>query len=129
MNLLSEYLRAQRMTDEASKKANEVWYSEPEIRLAEALTERGLPFQQQVRVEENGRTRFVLDFLVAGVLGVEVDGREFHDAVKDTNRDLHMLRKHGVWTVRFSGWEVMRDVDSVVSRIALRLSELNWRPA
>jgi len=123
MNRLREYLQAQRFSKDASKRENGVWFSEPEIRLCEALTERGFRFVQQKRLKI-GASTVILDFLVEDTLGLEVDGREFHDMIDDQHRDFFVYREHGIWTMRVPGWRAMREPENVVSAVALKLSEL-----
>lgn len=115
MSTIGDYINAKRDTKEA---AGGTWWSEPEAYLADALRRRGLGFRQQVRVGG-----FVLDFLVEGHLCVEVDGRSFHDEMKDYARD-NKLRRHAILTMRFPATTVMRRPDDCVSQIANRLFEL-----
>lgn len=82
----------------------------------------------QVRV---GRYR--LDFIVSVVedgrrrlIGVECDGRAHHSSAADVARDRfrdRTLAADGVWVIRFSGSEIMRDpgacareIEAIVSR-------------
>lgn len=126
MKTIGDYLAAQAHTSMAAKREGGVWYSEPEIRLESALRSRGFRFEQQKRIEHRGTTA-VLDFLVEGVLVVEVDGREFH-GLADQQRDHFIYEEYGYWTLRVPAWKVMRRVEDVVSLIALKLSELRVRP-
>ena len=122
MTPLGSYFNAFGLTDQASEREGGVWYSEPEIRLAEALRARGFRFEQQVRVDRPQGSA-VLDFLVERRLAVEVDGREFHDAEKDSQRDLDVRIGERIDTLRLPAWKVMRDPEGMVCLIALRLSE------
>lgn len=126
MHPLGEYLLAKSMTAEA---AGSTMFSEPEIRLCEALNRHGrIAFRQQVAFITGGKT-IIADFVVDLRLVVEVDGKAFHDSRKDFRRDISLKQSHGLWTLRLPASLVMKDADACVSMIALRLSELReWFP-
>lgn len=64
---------------------------------------------------------------------IETDGREFHDrtpeqALKDRQRDRHVLARTTWPTVRFSGSEVLADPRACGAEVLATLSELTPRP-
>lgn len=123
MNTIGSYLRACNISKAASDREDGVMYSEPEIRLAEALTRRGLPFVQQQRLSRC-KSFVVADFFVADSLIVEVDGRAYHRPGRDAHRDYDIRREHDLWTLRIPARHVMADAEACVCLIALKLSEL-----
>jgi very-short-patch-repair endonuclease len=66
-----------------------------------------------------------VDFLIVGfvraerpkVLIVECDGRDFHDDAADRQRDSGLQYMTGFETVRFTGAEISRNLQSVIRRI------------
>ena len=85
-----------------------------------ALKARGLSPTVQY-----GIGSFRVDFAFSDrQLAVEADGRAWHDAKRDAERD-RRLRAHGWETVRFSGSQIYRDADAVVEQI---ISALERRP-
>lgn len=73
----------------------------------EAIRNRALPFWPQFPVG-----RFFLDFgCPMARVGVECDGAEFHDPVKDAARDAELALLG--WTIyRIPGWRCVREVDA-----------------
>ena len=82
-----------------------------ETRLRFILEEGGLSFRSQAEV---GPHR--LDFLVEGRLGVEADGRAFHEAGRDYARDVS-LAGHGVAALHFAAEQIWGDPCSVLRGI------------
>lgn len=117
--------RAWTRTDDAAIDAGEVWYSQAEVALSEALTARGFAFEQQKRIAR-GDTTAVLDFLVERTLVIEVDGQQ-HEEWRDIGRDVTVHTEHGFWILRVPAWKALYCPGQVVNLIALRLSELETR--
>jgi len=89
-----------------------------EERLLAALRDRSL--QPEVQY---GIGRYRVDFAFPPHrLVVEADGRAWHDAVRDADRDAH-LAALGWMTLRFTGSEIYRDAAGVAARVAAALEE------
>ncbi|WP_281882120.1 type IV toxin-antitoxin system AbiEi family antitoxin domain-containing protein [Agromyces rhizosphaerae] len=90
------------------------------------LRDVGLEYRQQVRIDGVGR----VDFLVARLLVVEVDGRAFHSSLvafeEDRRRDGELLAR-GYPTLRVPAREVLADPDSVVQRVIGALAAARLR--
>lgn len=98
----------------------------------------GIEFEMQVPLHG-----FILDFYAPSLkLCVEADGKEWHDAERDSRRD-RILKNYGIATIRFTGSDIMRDpVDCVreLSEMMVRVrgdlknmpidypEERRWRP-
>lgn len=81
------------------------------------LVERGLSFKSQVKLD-----RFYVDFLVEvnnTKVIVECDGREYHDAVRDAERDKE-LKKEGYSICRFSGSEIYNNCDECIDKLFIK---------
>lgn len=90
--------------------------------LAEHMSEAGLRYEAQVRLEN-----YCVDFLVernGERLIVEADGRDFHDATRDAERDRVILARHKLRTLRFSGSQIFRSPDHCVKVIISQLDGL-----
>ncbi|GAB3605418.1 hypothetical protein GCM10027413_08270 [Conyzicola nivalis] len=84
------------------------------IRLA--LIDRGIPFEVQVRFVGVG----VVDFVVAGCVVVEVDGREYHEGEVPTARDYARdaeLAARGYIVVRLNYRQVMFERELAIAAI------------
>lgn len=125
MNTIGSYMDAVGMTEEAAQAAGGVWYSEPEIRLAEELKRRGWRFEQQKRISR-GETTAVLDFWVEEMLAVEIYGKQFHDAAEDARRDFDLNFEHGIHTLWLPGRYVMRDTEAAGCLVVMRLRALGF---
>ncbi len=93
--------------------------TEPERRMWMVLRDsrlRGFKFRRQVVMGSR-----IEDFFcpAKGVI-VEVDG-ETHDRPRDLANDMELERRTGFVTLRFTNTEVMREMDEVVTRLALTL--------
>jgi len=61
---------------------------------------------------------YTLDFYFAeSRLAVEIDGKAFHDNLRDAHRDDVHRRECGIETLRFSAREVLDELPSVLSQI------------
>jgi DNA helicase II / ATP-dependent DNA helicase PcrA len=88
-----------------------VYLTPIERRLAEAMRRAEVPFEVQVPLG-----RFRADFVVDGRIVVEADGAAYHDAETDAARDRELAAAE--WpTVRFSGRQIISDVESCLERI------------
>lgn len=99
-----------------------------ESKLANALTKKSLAFEQQVPCGP-----FVVDFVLENKqglrLGVEVDGREFHEAIRDARRDQSLTANCGLAAVqRFTGSAVWNSPDVCAQKIIERLHRLEATP-
>ena len=84
-----------------------------EHQLLSALRERGLDPQVQYGID-----RFRVDFAFPEVrLAVEADGRDWHDAQRDTARD-RRLRSFGWDVIRFTGSRIFREASIVAAEVA-----------
>lgn len=89
-----------------------------EERLLAAMRNKGLTPQVQFGVGP-----YRVDFAFPGHrLAVEADGRGWHDAERDRQRD-EQLQTLGWKTIRFSGSEIFRDAESVASDVAEAVEE------
>ncbi|WP_353809225.1 hypothetical protein [Agromyces sp. SYSU T00194] len=99
-----------------------------ETHVALLLRRLGLVYLQQVWVDGVGR----VDFLVGGVLVVEVDGRAFHSSLaafeEDRRRDGELLAR-GIPTLRVTAREVLADPDAVGLRVLRVLERAGVRRA
>ncbi|MEY2848731.1 MAG: hypothetical protein RI885_1396 [Actinomycetota bacterium] len=87
------------------------------------LIEAGLEFDLQVRIPRVGR----VDFVVAGRLVIETDGRGFHGpatAERDYARDLE-LTAQGYWVLRLDYRQVMFQKAAVMAAISGALAVLD----
>jgi superfamily I DNA/RNA helicase/very-short-patch-repair endonuclease len=98
---------------------NKTIFSPIEEKLLLALEAHNLSYQPQVRIG-----RYTVDFLV-GVndrkIIVECDGKAYHDAARDSERD-KVLSLEGYPICRFSGSELYADVDKCIEMIRQTLS-------
>ena len=121
---------------EALCASRKPWLTPVEVMMREGLTRAGLPHRLHVRLGPS-----YVDFLVGdphdgdphdvealvgdshdGVVAVEIDGREF---VRDDRlrSDMVLSEKHGVReVVRFSGCEVVHDLDACVEKVRSSLT-------
>lgn len=76
------------------------------------LLDAGIAFRQQVGVEGCG----IADFLIGRRLVVETDGRQFHDPLRDRQRDARFSIA-GYRTLRFLSSQVSREMDQVMASI------------
>lgn len=77
-----------------------------------ALLDAGIAFRQQVAVEGCG----IADFLIGRRLVVETDGRQFHDPLRDRQRDARFSIA-GYRTLRFLSSQVVREMDEVMASV------------
>jgi very-short-patch-repair endonuclease len=56
------------------------------------------------------------------IVAVECDGREFHEAIRDTKRDLH-FHENGVVTVRLKGAEIFAEPADAARKVAKLIAE------
>lgn len=81
--------------------------TEPERRARELIQASGLLFERQAQIG-----RWTLDFLVAGIVAVEVDGEYWHGKpgvkLRDQKRDAELL-KSGIKTIRVPAAAFMKD--------------------
>jgi DNA helicase-2/ATP-dependent DNA helicase PcrA len=83
--------------------------------LADRMSEAGLEFETQVSIPP-----YCVDFLVkrnGQRLIVEADGRDFHNADQDAERDRIILERHNLKTLRFTGSQIVRACDRCVTEI------------
>ncbi|MCB0879402.1 MAG: UvrD-helicase domain-containing protein, partial [Thermoleophilia bacterium] len=94
--------------------------------LSDAMTDAGIEFTPQVQIGP-----FIADFVIRQGnrrLVVEADGKDFHDADRDAQRDESLTRHHGVERVlRFTGSQIWRDADACVRAIENVLDEASPR--
>ncbi len=92
------------------------------------FSDAGLEYRQQVWIDGVGR----VDFLVARLLVVEVDGRAFHSSLaafeEDRRRDGELLAR-GYPTLRVPAREVLADPDAVLQRVIRALAAARLRRA
>lgn len=97
-----------------------VRYTPIEEIFSEQLIKMGIKFEPQVKLG-----RYYVDFLLylknQRVI-VECDGKEFHDAGKDAERD-NELKKEGYKIFRFSGSRIFNDCEKCVEEILLQTSK------
>lgn len=70
------------------------------------------------------RVDFLYDLGVRGLIAVECDGADFHDAERDRIRDAHLRTHYGVGVIRLRGkdiWKNSQATDMVGSAIQARL--------
>lgn len=99
-----------------------VIYTPIELILRDELVERNIRFEPQVKLG-----RFYTDFLVTvnnRKVIVECDGRDYHNAEKDRERDKE-LSLEGYQILRFTGSELYQDVNSCVDKIIYSSQRLN----
>jgi DNA helicase II / ATP-dependent DNA helicase PcrA len=88
--------------------------------LQDALFSAGVDARPQVKF---GRYR--LDFLVerdGRQIGIEADGRDFHDAERDARRDEELVGMGIEAVLRFTGSEIWLDADGCAAKVAAYLS-------
>ena len=119
-------LRHRSVVEELCRVAGKGIESVLEWRYAERVERRHhLPtLERQARLD--GRER--LDGLYRDFgLGVELDGRQFHDAAKDMSRDNRHVLQSGVTTLRY-GWHAVTEEPCVVAAQGARaLNMRGWR--
>jgi len=98
-----------------------------EGQLLTAMKSAGLMPQVQYGID-----RFRVDFaFVPERLVVEADGRAWHDAERDAARDAHLMTL-GWTTIRFTGSQIYRDVDTVIADVvevlATQAASLRYTP-
>lgn len=92
--------------------------SPPEERLWHAISDEFK--QDEIHIFNQVPTiyEYTLDFYFAEFrLAVEMDGKAFHDSLRDAHRDDVHRREYGIETLRFSAREVSDDMPGVLSRI------------
>ena len=99
-----------------------------ERQLSKAMAQLGLPFTAQVPLGP-----YLADFTLAApngqVLVVEADGRDYHDATRDSVRDAALVAHHGVAAVlRFSGSRIWHSPKNCAQQVAMRLRDLSTIP-
>lgn len=98
----------------------DILYTPIEKIFKDKLIERNISFKPQVKLG-----RFYVDFLLEinnSNIIVECDGREYHDKVKDNNRDKE-LKKEGYKIYRFSGSRIFNNCDKCIDEIILYTSK------
>ena len=92
--------------------------------LAVALREKGIPHQRQVIVGPMGRGALLVDFLVKGILYVEVDGG-FHVLEKQIKNDLkkeEFMKQTRIPLLRIPSELLVRDREKAIQKIESTLS-------
>lgn len=96
--------------------SDDIRYTPIEKIFSEKLTERRIQYEPQVKIG-----RFYVDFIVqikGSKVIVECDGRDYHDAKKDAERDKE-LKKEGYKIFRFSGSNIFNDCDKCIDEIIM----------
>ena len=89
-----------------------------ETSLFKALKQKGIPAEPQFRVG-----KYTLDFALPSLgIGIEADGRGWHDSARDRNRD-EALKTHGWLTLRFTGSEIYWDADGCADIVAAAVTK------
>jgi DNA helicase-2/ATP-dependent DNA helicase PcrA len=90
-----------------------------ELQLGRALEAAGIAVEPQAKVGP-----YRLDFLVTigtRLVGVEADGRGFHDSRRDAERDQVLTRLGVERVLRFTGSQIFRDADGCAAQVAAAL--------
>lgn len=104
-----------------------------EALLAIALREKGIPHQRQVIVGPTGRGPLLADFLVKGILYVELDGG-FHAIQKQMENDRkkeEFMRESGIPLLRLPSDLLVKDRAKAVAAVENTLSLIEsplWKP-
>ncbi len=116
---------------EALSTSGKPWLTPVEVMMHEGLTRSGLPHRLHVRTGPDCIDALVGDVLVGdpydgdphdGAVAVEIDGREF-DRDERLRLDAVLTGKHGIREiVRFSGCEVVHDLDACVEKVRSTLT-------
>ena len=83
------------------------------------------PSRGQVRMQIGERQGYLDRWFEAELVDVELDGRKYHTAANDRERDLRrdaLLSTQGILVVRFSHERIVHQADAVVSELASILS-------
>lgn len=94
--------------------ANRKKMSFPERRVFDELTTAQIPFQHNARVGP-----YYIDFLFDS-FGVEIDGKRWHDPVRDARRDAE-IAEQGIAVVRFDSQVAAKKTWIVIDEIKRRL--------
>ena len=83
------------------------------------LDKAGIPYVQEFPL----RSGFIIDFaLIDKKIAIECDGEKWHTSLKAMKKDRFrdwMLKRAGWKTLRFSGQQIMNDIDRCIENIRL----------
>lgn len=108
---------------EARKDARIVRPTSIELKMRDALSRRGICFEQEYRI-----ARYFIDFALVSIkVAIECDGAYWHDAAHDAKRDRYLAGRGWV-TLRYSGKRIRSNVEKCVDDILVELAKLGLSP-